>query len=234
MAETTNLATALAKVQGELPKIPRNKNANYGTYADLDSIHEAVFPILSSHGLAWTTLIGTDEAGNDVLNYRLIHVSGDTLEGSLRLRLTQDNMQQLGSAVTYARRYAICAVIGITADEDDDGNTASGRSADGKGETKSAPKRYPARKPDVFPEEPAIDIHEDVPVTKETLTKLFGGMKLKGFTDKAKVDGILNNLAASQYSTPLTELSEAQGSELMSILVKTDKGALEMLSKEVA
>jgi hypothetical protein len=73
----------------------------------------------------WTTLPGRDEMG-PYLEYRLLHVdSDDGLSGRIPLLLDKGNSQGLGSALTYARRYALVSVLNLTADEDDDGNSAS-------------------------------------------------------------------------------------------------------------
>ncbi len=125
MSETTNMVADLAKVQGGLPTIKKDKKGAFGSYASLEAVHEVALPLLSANNLAWSTLPGEDDAGNPVLDYKLLHTSGDSLEGRMRLMVSQPNSQQMGSAITYARRFAICAVVGITADEDDDGTQAT-------------------------------------------------------------------------------------------------------------
>lgn len=119
-----NLIAALAKVQGSLPSIHKDATGNYGKYVTLDAIHESVLPLLSANGLAWITMPTYDDNGEPVLEYKLMHTSGEKLEGRMRMYVSQPNSQQAGSAITYAKRYAICAVVGVTADEDDDGEAA--------------------------------------------------------------------------------------------------------------
>lgn len=218
MAETTNnLATALAAAQGEMPKIPKNKKANYGMYADLDTIHEKVLPVLSKHGLAWATLPGEDEAGNDVLFYKLLHgPSGEVLEGRMRLRLTQDNMQQFGSAITYAKRYTISAVTGATTDEDDDGNASSGREADGKGMQKQAlPKK---------------EIKSSA-ITTEQMAQLLHVAKEKGYTDKTQAMEVVDAFAISIFDKKTEKLTIDEATKLYADLNKpqTTKNLLDLL-----
>jgi hypothetical protein len=56
-----------------------------------------------------------------------MHASGESISGRYPLRPQQQTPQGYGSALTYARRYALAAMVGVVADEDDDGNAASGR-----------------------------------------------------------------------------------------------------------
>lgn len=118
------LAAALAAFQAELPSIKKGNTASAGTYsysyADLADISPLVLPLLGKHGLAWTcrpTLADTGFA----LYYQLLHGdSQDSLEGIYPLPAATTPAQQLGSAITYARRYALCAVTGIAPGGDDD------------------------------------------------------------------------------------------------------------------
>lgn len=128
------LLEALLAVQGELPTLPKDKiNPHFGSrYTPLDTIVEQVGPILSRHRLIWTTLpSGTHE--KPTLAYRLAHVAtGEAITGEMPLLLGKDrdgnprvDSQGMGSAITYARRYALSSVLNLVADEDDDANAAS-------------------------------------------------------------------------------------------------------------
>lgn len=116
------LTAALAAVQGQLPVITANQESQAGTrpykYADLAAIHAAILPVLSAHGLAWITR-PTTIGELFVLDYELRHVSGERLAGRYPLP-TSGGSQALGSAITYARRYTLCAVLGIAITGDDD------------------------------------------------------------------------------------------------------------------
>jgi hypothetical protein len=158
MAETKeNLVTALARVQGSLPSIKKDAKGNYGKYVTLDAIHEAVLPLLSANELAWVTMPTYDDNGEPILEYKLMHSGGEKLEGKMRMYVSQANSQQQGSAITYAKRYAICAVVGVTADDDDDGEAAKGAPA------KTYPRKaaQPTIDPTKSPEGPARQVNDE-------------------------------------------------------------------------
>jgi len=135
------LAKALAAFHTNLPEVGKGSinPAFKSKYADLADIVKVVLPELAKNGLAWTTT-PTMQDGEFVLAYRLMHTSGESLDGSWPLPdPTKATPQQLGSAVTYAKRYTLSAVTGIAPDEDDDGNHASA-----KGAPRAAARQEPA------------------------------------------------------------------------------------------
>lgn len=121
---TDTLYGALARVQANLPRVGRTSQAQYGTYADLAEVTRVILPLLAAEGLAWTC-IPTVVDGRFVLSFDLTHAeSGDSVGGVFPL--PEGNSQQIGSAITYARRYCLLAVTGAAPDdEDDDGQSAS-------------------------------------------------------------------------------------------------------------
>ena len=145
------LYAALAKAQGEFPEIAKTKTAKVQTrkgpgyaytYADLADIRKAVTPALSKNGLAVVQVLDyhqINEAHSEFgIETRLLHGDGGSLaafypiqqtklvraEGGepLQIPLTP---QEMGSAITYARRYALCALLGVVAEDDDDGRQAT-------------------------------------------------------------------------------------------------------------
>jgi hypothetical protein len=124
------LAEALAAAQGEMQPIPRDKENPYfkSKYADLASIVEKTGPILARHGLAVVQLPGFRawaESGTEILTTMIMHSSGEWVSEQMPLFMSKRDAQGMGSAITYARRYAYGAAVGIVTDEDDDGNQAS-------------------------------------------------------------------------------------------------------------
>lgn len=130
------LTGAIAAVQADLPVVGKDHQATVKSdkgsytykYANLANVNAAILPLLSKHGLAWTTRPTLDESGKFVLKYELRHVSGEKLEGAYPLPTTT-RPQEMGSAITYARRYTLCAVTGLAPEEDDDNASVAERSA---------------------------------------------------------------------------------------------------------
>jgi len=120
------LASAFAKTQGAIEGALKDKTnpAFRSKYADLGACWDACRNELSANGLSIFQGLSPSENGV-IITTRLLHSSGQWLEDEgLFLPATKKDAQGFGSAVTYARRYALCAVVGI-APEDDDGNAAS-------------------------------------------------------------------------------------------------------------
>lgn len=120
---------ALAKLQSNLPKVAKASTADTGTYkyqyAGLDAVTDAAMPALGKYGLAFIALPTLNGAGNFVLSYSLVHEAGGEISGEYPLP-DKGSAQQLGSAITYARRYTLTAATGIApGGEDDDGAAAT-------------------------------------------------------------------------------------------------------------
>lgn len=122
------MTEALAILQTRLPHITKGETARVTsertgkthtyTYATLADVTHAIMPVLGELGLSFTatpTLIG---GGQFVLAYKLRHTSGGQVSGIYPLGT--GTPQQIGSAITYARRYCLCAVTGVAPDDDDD------------------------------------------------------------------------------------------------------------------
>lgn len=126
-SEKPTLLSELLLLQAELPKLPKDKtNPHFGSkFTGLDTIVERTGPLLVKHQMAWITKPGRDELG-PYLGYRLVFLpTGEAETGEIPLLLAKDDMQGLGSALTYARRYALTCVLNLVSDEDDDGSAAS-------------------------------------------------------------------------------------------------------------
>lgn len=131
------LAKALADAQAEFgPVVKSTVNPVYGSkYADLSVVIAATQPVLAKHGLVVVQMPVTDvvnrQAGVKTL---LIHESGQVCESQFMLPATmlgkggvdRFDAQSIGSAITYSRRYAYQAIIGVAAEVDDDANKISG------------------------------------------------------------------------------------------------------------
>lgn len=125
------LAQAIVAAQSEIGGAKKDKTGQIGQqryrYADLTAAWEACESALSEHGLAVLQLPGpyteTEGGGLISLTTILLHESGQELRDTMQMPTAQRNPQAVGSALTYARRYALSAMLGITS-EDDDGQSA--------------------------------------------------------------------------------------------------------------
>lgn len=133
--ELDKLAAALVAFQGEVPVIPKNRTAKIPTknggsysykYADLTDMWEAIRPILHKHGLAVTQPLASAETlGCIGIRTIVWHESGQRDESLVEFPAAGKTPQEVGSAVTYYKRYALGAALGIATDEDDDGAAAT-------------------------------------------------------------------------------------------------------------
>lgn len=116
--DISELAAALSKAQGKLKNVLKQGKGNYGKYAELGDTLEEIRPILSAHELSVVQLPVQLETGAG-LSTQLMHKSGQWIRGTFGLLTQQQTPQGQGSAITYARRYALAAVLGIAGDDDD-------------------------------------------------------------------------------------------------------------------
>ncbi len=133
-SEATNeIATALAAAQGEFTVIEKRKHAKIKTnsgrdfgyaYADISDVLAAVLPHLSKHGLSVIQPTCVIEAGLFITT-RLMHASGQWIESDYPVCSINGDHQKMGGALTYSRRYALCSMLGVSADEDVDGQPAA-------------------------------------------------------------------------------------------------------------
>jgi hypothetical protein len=122
-----DLAAALAKAQGEIEGASKDKvnPAFKSKYADLSSVWEACRESLTKNGLSVVQSPGEMIDGKSMaMTTMLMHASGQWMRDRLTIPLGKVDPQGYGSAVTYARRYALAAFVGV-APEDDDGQAAS-------------------------------------------------------------------------------------------------------------
>ena len=115
---------ALAKAQTEMGKALKTAVNPHlrSKYADLGAVMDACFEALHNNGFAIFQPCGSDDRGQYVATI-LAHESGEMLESRVHLIIGKNDMQGLGSAITYARRYGLLGMAGI-APEDDDGEAA--------------------------------------------------------------------------------------------------------------
>jgi ribosomal protein L34E len=122
------LGAALAKAEGKIEVAKKDADNPYfkSKYADLATIREVCREPLAAEGLS-ILQIPTAQGNTVHISTKLLHESGQWIASELILVAKDTTPQSIGSCITYGRRYALAAMLGIASDEDDDGNAASGR-----------------------------------------------------------------------------------------------------------
>ena len=119
------LATALSAFQGQITSVTKDATVTTAKfsykYAGLPTVIEHIRAGMVKNGLSVVqTAQPVIDAGHLVMETMLLHNSGEWIRGHTPLKLVADDPQGMGSAITYARRYGLCAILGIASDEDDD------------------------------------------------------------------------------------------------------------------
>jgi hypothetical protein len=143
MTKHETLAAALAAFQASLPAVHKGAKGQVPgkrdyKYADLADMSATVLPALAAQGLSWMTLPTMNDHSQFVLRYELLHESGQSRTGEYPL--PTGTAWEVGSAISYGRRYCLSAVTGVAADEDDDGAMANGA-----GPARQRPQPVPAQ-----------------------------------------------------------------------------------------
>ena len=115
------ISTAVSAFQGEIEQPALNRENPYfkSRYVDLSGVLKSVQKLLAKNGLAVMQIIN----GTDIITL-LTHKSGQWFKSVCPIG-NYKSQQDRGSAITYTKRYALCAILGIAADTDDDGNAAT-------------------------------------------------------------------------------------------------------------
>ena len=156
------LIEALVNFHKTVPAINKTANAQYGKFADLETVLSTVTPHLIKNGLVISQTFEPSEGLEPILVTRLLHVSGAEIVSRLPMILGKSSnpLHSFGASCTYLKRYSLLALIGLTADMDGDGDFA---------DTK------PAAKPQPKPAAKIEGIAEgDQPLTTEERELLLG------------------------------------------------------------
>jgi len=117
------LVDAFSKAQSSIENVIKDKQGYGYKYADLASCLAAVKKPLADNGLSVSQIVSQDKDGKQVLITLLMHKSGQWLKSIFALEnvvMKQCNsLQQLGAGITYARRYALSAIVGLSQEDDD-------------------------------------------------------------------------------------------------------------------
>ena len=125
----TELNKALANFHKELKQPMKDANNPFfkSKYVPLENVVEAIDDVAPKFGLTYSQYPVTTDDGKVGISTVLLHERGEFIEYPPATTKPDKNTPQgVGSALTYMRRYSLSAVFGITSDQDDDGNEASG------------------------------------------------------------------------------------------------------------
>ncbi len=197
--QINELASALAKVQAVLkPAIKNKKNPFFKSdYADLVAVWESCKADLAANNLCVIQTTDTADDGTVELVTTLAHSSGQWISGRYPIKAIKQDPQGIGSAMTYARRYALMAIVGIVTDDDDDGEQAMGR------HTPHAAK--PAQAPPKRLEE---DFHQSFPTAPPFIPEVTP--KMKAVFEKTETEEIKKKLEAT-LPTPERPVAQDNG-----------------------
>lgn len=186
-----NLAVALVKVQSVLESAKKDSDNPFfkSRYADLSSVWDACRKPLTDNGLAVVQTCTPVENNGIQVDTILLHVSGEYIESNLFMPLVKNDPQATGSAITYARRYALSAIVGIVAD-DDDAESAMSR------------PQAPAYRPNVPVNTPAsmpiniikqhVDSISDIPTANAVLKIIYSKTEQGSETRKQAISALFN------------------------------------------
>ena len=241
----SDLAAALAALQADLPRIRKGRKVQAGArqykYAEYDKILAAVRPVLHKHGFTWRSVPGLRLIdGGDlrfVLHYTLEHSNGERISGDYPL--TEGPPQTMGAQISYAKRYALVAVLDLEVEgEDTDAmdvpsrrpQHTPGRATGAEherlrhGTVVATPEDRPARRGPLSAEEdvwsgPGPDA-EDEPgsITPAQQRAMFAAFKQIGCEDKLKRLELTRTILKLDDLTSSNELSYSQAGTLLTAL----------------
>jgi hypothetical protein len=177
-----DLAASLAKTQSEMGAVHKDQDNPYfrSKFAGLSTVWEAVKPSLTKNGLSVVQMPSSDERGYYV-ETMLLHASGQWLKNRTYMKPVKDDPQGIGSLISYARRYALQAMV-MVCPEDDDGELAMGR------DTKPVVSPQPVKKAET-PRQ-VEKAATEAPKAKEQPSKKFNGPNHQQLFQKLMENGI--------------------------------------------
>ena len=189
--EIKYLYAALAKAQAEMGIASLASENPYfkSRYADLSAIVKASRPALTKNGLAISQILLTNDDGANLLITTMGHSSGQFLESRLRILPPKNDVQTLGSYITYLRRYSYAALVGIvTGDEDDDAETvvADQRQAFAKGPASHSYKPK-ENSPEAITREQLQELEIELSDSPDIAEEILDKMQLQSLADMPKI-----------------------------------------------
>lgn len=197
----TELNKALANFHKEVKQPMKDANNPFfkSKYVPLENVVEAIDDVAPKHGLTYSQYPVTTENGLVGISTVLLHESGEYIEFPPATTKPDKNTPQgVGSALTYMRRYSLSAVFGITSDQDDDGNEASGKNNKNK---QTQPQKVSSQTVGILKQEVFnfIDLMKslDKEVSQQQVEQKFGIQNYTSMTEQQAVNTIskIQNMA---------------------------------------
>lgn len=219
MTEPQNIDEVILVIQQNPPVLVKDQDGQVGSqktkYANLIQVNEKVLPLLNANGVIYTCLPNVQDDGRFALEYELLHVkSGTAKRGKYALKLSEQPMQ-MGSAITYARRYALLAVLGIVAEnEDDDAGTGKGSA---QRQAKRATPEQQAQTAQRRPSGPPLP--SDNLLTPDQLTKLQTTFREKGLLNPDRKKAFMEDVIGH----PLESTKDLTKVEAMKVIDRLER-----------
>jgi hypothetical protein len=193
----TKIATALKDFQADIPAVGRHGlNPHFRSkYATLDDLITAIRKPLSKCGLSFAQF----PTGDNELCTMVMHTSGEWIRATAKMQPVKNDPQAQGSAITYMRRYALGAALGIATDEDDDANAATQQKKEPM-KSYAVQRRVPAADDEAGGA--VIQTEVDVDAQKKTIVRLLKALAKPTKTAKQCADAVfdLTDLALEEKS----------------------------------
>lgn len=226
--QINELAAALSKAQGEIGgAIVDSKNPYFNSeYASLESVINVSKEPLAKNGLS-ITQIPSNEGTKVKLETVMMHSSGQWISGNLEMQPDKQTPQGIGSCISYARRYALSAFLGIY-EKDDDGNAA-------EKEKPGNEQKQPATQSKPQGPSPSIQPHHGP--SEAQLKRLFAIMKTGNWTEeqvktymKTTMNGISSRsqLTGTQYQMLCSIIEKHSYAEALRMYAKTNQAPPEV------
>jgi hypothetical protein len=205
-ADIKELATSLAKAQGEIGVAALNRQNPYfkSRYADLMAIVQAARPALAKNGLSVVQDIITHDDGQSVLHTLLLHNSGQYIESRMRIVPPKNDIQTISSYATYLKRLTYASLIGVvTGEEDDDAEQAVATERDTFAKGVALNTKYNPREqsPEVITKEQLEELEYELNEYPDIGEMVLDGLKIQSLADMPK----------SKYMVSLTRIREIKG-----------------------
>jgi len=189
--QINELASALAKAQMGMRVASESSENPYfkSKYADLATVVKASRQYLTANGLAVVQQVVVHDDGQNILHTILLHSSGQWIESTVRIIPAKNDIQTLGSCITYLRRYSYAALVGVTAaKEDDDGELAMSpvRSSDEKGTGLNT--KYDSRQesPEAISKDQLAELEYELAEYPDIAEQVLEGLRLQSLADMPK------------------------------------------------